>query len=79
MKNQFTNHDLIRYAYGEVSFLEKVAIEKALKTDLELANEFEKLQKSRQKLDEVELMPSVHSIQAILNYSSSSHYETEFS
>jgi len=78
MKHQFTTHDLIRFMYNEVTFLEKAAIEKALQADTSLIKEFEQLQHSHDTLDNIEMQPSVTSIQNILSYSSSSRYETEF-
>lgn len=77
MKQQFTTNDLLRYLYNEVSYLERIAIEKALKSDAILAESLEALEAGHATLDEVELVPSNLSIQAILNYSGSSHFETE--
>ena len=77
MKHQFTTFDLVRYLYQEVSYLERIAIEKALKSDKVLATEFDQLQMGADILDELELAPSALSIQNILNHSSSSRFETE--
>lgn len=77
MKHRFTSFDLVRYLYQEVSYLEHLAIEKALKSDTELAAELEQLQAGYDVLDELELAPSACSIQNILNHSSRSRLETE--
>jgi anti-sigma factor RsiW len=77
MKQQFTTNDLLRYLYDEVSYLERIAIDKALKSDAALAESLAALEEGQDTLNEVELEPSEFSIQAILNYSGSSHFETE--
>jgi|NOAtaT_7_FD_contig_41_7302547_length_397_multi_5_in_0_out_0_1 hypothetical protein len=77
MKHQFTTHHLIRYIYNELGYMERVALEKALKEDAALAAQFEQIQDSQDTIEEMELMPSSLSIQNILNYSKSSRYETK--
>lgn len=81
MKHRFTTFDLVRFLYQEVSYMERIAIQKALKSDTALAEEFEQLQagSSMLNLNELELAPSALSIQNILNYSSSSRLEKEHS
>jgi len=77
MKHQFTTHHLISYLYNELGYMERVALEKALKEDALLAAQFEQIQDSHETIEEIELMPSSLSIQNILNYSKSSRYETK--
>ena len=79
MKHRFTTFDLVRFLYQEVSYMERIAIQKALKSDTALAEEFEQLQAGSSMLNELELAPSALSIQNILNYSSSSRLEKEHS
>jgi hypothetical protein len=75
MKHQFTTHHLIGYIYNELSYMELVAMEKALKEDAALAAKLAILKESHKALEELQLEPSKLSIQNILNYSKSSRYE----
>lgn len=76
MKHQFTTHDLIRYMYNELSYLELAAIEKALKEDEVLSNQLSMLKESQKTFKNFQIKPSESSLKNILNYSKSSRYET---
>lgn len=85
MKHIITQNDLLLYLYNEVSYLEKMAIERQLKTNLRLQKELESLRSMYVELDQViaaeqqTTAPSALSLQNILNYSQRSHFTTEFS
>jgi hypothetical protein len=76
MKHQFTTHDLIRYMYKELSYLELAALEKALKEDAALANQLSILKESQKTFKDLQLKPAESSLKNILNYSKRSRYET---
>lgn len=78
MRHTITTTHLIRYVYNEVSYLEKMAIELAIKNEESVRFEYEQLLAAQEVLDGVELMPATSSIQNILNYSSSSRLEETF-
>jgi len=71
MKHRITITDLMLYMYGETSYLETMAISKALKNDASLRREYEKLQEAYTQLPEIELEPTSFSINNILAYSQS--------
>jgi hypothetical protein len=84
MKHIITQNDLLLYLYNEVSYLEKLAIEQALKTNLHLQKELQNLRSMDEQLEEIidtkqnTAAPSALSLQNILNYSQRSHLTTEF-
>jgi len=72
MRHDITTLDLIAYCYGELSYMDKMAIEHALQNNEALRKEYEQLVLAQNTLDELELMPNQNTINAILNYSSQS-------
>lgn len=82
MKHIITHNDLLLYMHNEVSFLERMAIERELKVNLVLQAELEELRQSCEQLDiflamdTQEMEPSNLSIQNILNYSQESSHST---
>lgn len=78
MRHIITTTHLIRYMYNEVSYLEKMAIELAIKNEESVRSEYQQLQATHALLDGSTLMPETSSIQNILNYSSSSRLEETF-
>lgn len=84
MKHIITQNDLLLYLYNEVSYLEKMAIEQALKTNAQLQKELQNLRAMDEQLidvidtEQTAAAPSVLSLQNILNYSQRSHLTTEF-
>ena len=78
MRHTITTTHLIRYIYNEVSYLEKMAIELAIKNEESVRSEYQQLQAAHEILDGSTLMPETSSIQNILNYSSSSRLEETF-
>jgi type II secretory pathway component PulM len=84
MKHIITQNDLLLYLYNEVSYLEKMAIEQALKTNAQLQKELQNLRAMDEQLidiidtEKTAAAPSDLSLQNILNYSQRSHLTTEF-
>ena len=84
MKHIITQNDLLLYLYNEVSYLEKMAIEQALKTNVQLQLELQNLRAMDEQLidiidtEKTAAAPSALSLQNILNYSQRSHLTTEF-
>lgn len=84
MKHIITQNDLLLYLYNEVSYLEKLAIEQALKTNAQLQKELQNLRAMDEQLidiidtEKTAAAPSDLSLQNILNYSQRSHLTTEF-
>jgi hypothetical protein len=70
MEQSFTQEDLIRFIYGEVSADEHIAIFEAIDTNPEIRAEYDKIQEVLKGLDSIELSPSDTTIQ-ILNEESS--------
>ncbi len=83
MKHIITQNDLLLYLYDEVSYLEKLAIERQLRTDERLRKELEELSALQMQLDnfmqatEEEMMPAAINVQNILHYSQRSKQATE--
>ena len=75
METNFTNLDLIRYIYKEVTVSEKMAIEQALKTDFNLYEMYAESKAAYDELPKVKFNPSTASLNAILKYSSQSPVE----
>ena len=70
MYQQFTQEDLIRYWYGEVSSEECKSITEALKVNWELKEQYEEIQATFDVLDKVVMRkPNLSSIKIIMDYS----------
>ncbi len=70
MYQQFTQEDLIRYWYNEVSPEECKSITEALKVNWELKEQYEEIQATFDVLDKVVLRkPNLSSIKIIMDYS----------
>ncbi len=69
MMQKFSQDQLMQYLYGEASPILKLAIDNAIKEDLELQKEIKTLRRTIKQLDKLEKQsPSQKSIDAILNY-----------
>jgi hypothetical protein len=80
MKHHISADDLIRYIYKEVSFLEKMAINKAIHQNLNLREQYQNLLEAHQNLNETLLdNPNANVLDNILYYSRLSNLQTEFS
>lgn len=66
--NTITAEDLLRHLYGETSPQKAARIEVALKTDLRIQEEFEKLKATHRKLNEVHFSPRSQTIETIMQY-----------
>lgn len=73
MQQTFTQDDLIRYVYNEVTPQEKAAISKALDADLDLFNAYVVLKKTTEALDQLKRDPSPTSVNIIMEYAQSHH------
>ncbi|MBN8837298.1 MAG: hypothetical protein J0I09_08575 [Sphingobacteriia bacterium] len=72
---KFTQEQIMLYLYGEASPILKLAIDKALKEDIDLKKEVNMLKRSKKQLEELKgktLSPSQKSIDAILKYAKES-------
>ena len=68
---KFTQEQLMLYLYGDASPILKLAIDKAMKDDIDLQKEIKLLQRTKKQLEELKgkpLSPSQKSIDAILKY-----------
>lgn len=66
---KFSQEQLMQYLYGEASPILKLAIDTAMKEDVDLQKEIKTLQRTIKQLDKLEQQsPSQKSIDAILNY-----------
>lgn len=66
---KFSQDQLMQYLYGEASPILKLAIDNAMKEDLDLQKEIKTLRRTIKQLDKLEKQsPSQKSIDAILNY-----------
>lgn len=66
---KFSQEQLMQYLYGEASPILKLAIDTAIKEDIDLQKEIKTLQRTIKQLDKLEKQsPSQKSIDAILNY-----------
>jgi hypothetical protein len=69
--HKFTQEQLMLYLYGEASPILKLAIDKAMKDDMDLQKEIKLLQRTKKQLETLKgkpLSPSQKSIDAILKY-----------
>ena len=71
MIKTFTQDDLVRYLYQEISEEERVDIENALVCDNQLTDDFNKLREVKENLDLNLEKPSNSVISSILSYSKS--------
>lgn len=66
---KFSQDQLMQYLYKEASPILKVAIDNAMKEDLDLQRELKTLQRTIKQLDKLEQQsPSQKSIDAIIKY-----------
>ena len=66
---KFSQEQLMQYLYSEASPILKLAIDNAMKEDLDLQRELKTLQRTIKQLDKLEKQtPSQKSIDAILKY-----------
>lgn len=66
---KFSQEQLMQYLYGEASPILKLAIDTAMKDDVDLQKEIKTLQRTIKQLNKLEKQsPSQKSIDAILNY-----------
>ena len=69
MTKTFTENDLVRFLYNELSKSESEEIERAILTDEELQEQINKLKTLQQDMDNLRLSPSKRTIGKILAYS----------
>ena len=69
MKQTFTPNHLVKYLYSETSASERLAMDEALATNINLREEYNELRTAYQQLPKVKFSPSDKSIQNILRYS----------
>jgi hypothetical protein len=66
---KFSQEQLMQYLYGEASPILHLAIDTAMKDDIDLQKEIKTLQRTIKQLDKLEKQsPSQKSIDVILNY-----------
>lgn len=68
---KFTHEQLMQYVYGEASAILKLAIDKALLTNEDLAKEVRKLKRTQKQLETLKhksVSPSLKTVEAILEY-----------
>ncbi len=77
MQQVYTEDDIIRYVYNEVSASEKVLIEKAMENQPSLFQAYNQLLEIKSRMDGVVLNPNASSVELILEHSikTSSHLE----
>ena len=73
MIQTFTQLDLIRFIYNEITTEQHREIELALLCDNDLMEEYKSLKSTADELTKVSYSPSNSTIEAILNYSKSSN------
>ncbi len=69
MKQNFTQHHLIRYLYEETTASEGYALREALALDPDLYEEYESLKQAYEQLPRVKFSPSSATLQNVLRYS----------
>jgi hypothetical protein len=72
---KFSEQQLMQFLYGEASPILKMAIDKALLSDVELQKEVKLLKRTQKQIEDLkkkQLTPSKKVIDAILNYSKQS-------
>ncbi len=75
MEINFTQSDLIRYIYKEVTINEKLLIEQALKKDYSLYEMYMESKAAYDELPRVKFNPSTATLNAIMKYSSQTPVE----
>ena len=75
MEINFTQSDLIRYIYKEVTINEKLLIEQALKKDYTLYEMYTESKAAYDELPRVKFNPSTATLNAIMKYSSQTPVE----
>ncbi len=75
MPTRVSEHQLIRYLYGETSKEETKAVAKAIFEDKSLEDEYYKLQALKKDLGQAEAAPSEHTVSRILAFSRSLNCE----
>ncbi len=68
MKKKFTDNDVLRFLYGEMSPSEHDAFLDAMYEDEELFEKFEELKAAQASLQPVELTPSEKSVSRVMSY-----------
>lgn len=76
MTKTFTENDLIRFLYDELTQNEKQALEQALLTDNDLQNQLENLRAVVGDLNKVQYSPSKRSVNKILEFSKGYHKQS---
>ncbi len=75
MKNTFTQDQIIKYIYKEVSTSEKLRLEEAIDLNFEVRELYEATLKAITALPKVEFNPKTEAINKILGYSQSTQLE----
>ncbi|MFN8394331.1 MAG: hypothetical protein U0176_06590 [Bacteroidia bacterium] len=68
MKKKFTDNDVLRFIYGEMSPSEHDAFLDAMYEDEELFEKFEEMKAAQMTLQPVEVAPSVASVDRVMSY-----------
>jgi len=76
MIKTFTENDLVRFLYDELSVNEKAALEQALVTDEDLRTELEELKAVQKDLGKVSFSPSKSAVNKILEFSRGYHKQS---
>ncbi len=76
MTKTFTENDLVRFLYDELSKNEKLALEQALLTDTDLQTQLDKLRAVMSDLNNVQFSPSKRSVNKILDFSKGYHKQS---
>lgn len=76
MTKTFTENDLLRFLYDEVSLKEERALEQALLTDIDLQNQLDQLRAVVEELNKVQLSPSKRTVNKILEFSKGYHKQS---
>ena len=71
MKHNYTYGFLLKYLYGETTFLQKLEIENAIQEDNVVSENYKELKKGYDKFPKVSFYPTTETINAVLNYSKS--------
>lgn len=76
MQKIYTENDIVRYIYNEVSTPERKQIENALESDTYLMKVYAQMKEVVLKMDKVKFQPHPSSVELILEHSkASSHLE----
>ena len=76
MTKTFTENDLLRFLYDELTKNEKQALEQALLTDNDLQNQLENLRAVVGDLNKGQYSPSKRSVDKILEFSKGYHKQS---